>query len=222
MKKKILIIEDDIIIRKELQVLLNNQGYEIEGRDMLKDVREEMQAISPQLVLLDISLPEKNGYDICTEIRSFSKVPIIFVTSKNTMMDELNSIMLGGDDFITKPYNIPILLARVNALLRRAYQDQGEEIIEYQGIKLFVERNLVSYQDKEIELSKTEFRILLLLMKNPKKIVSRMELIEDLWQNRTYIDDNSLSVNMTRVREKLGRIDVRDFIHTKHKQGYCI
>ena len=136
-------------------------------------------------------------------------------------MDELHSIMLGGDDFITKPYNIPVLLARVNSLIHRAYLDE-EEVIEYHGIKLFVERNLVSYNNETVELSRTEFRILLIIMKNPERIVTRTELIEDLWQNRAYIDDNALSVNVTRIREKLGRIGVKDFIHTKYKQGYCI
>ena len=221
MKKKILIIEDDKIIRKELQLLLDNQGYDVKAMEKLSDVKKEIQFFNPHLVILDIKLPEKDGHEICSEIRGFSKVPIIFVTSKNTVMDELHSIMLGGDDFITKPYNIPVLLARVNSLIHRAYLDE-EEAIEYHGIKLFVERNLVSYNNETVELSRTEFRILLIIMKNPERIVTRTELIEDLWQNRAYIDDNALSVNVTRIREKLGRIGVKDFIHTKYKQGYCI
>jgi DNA-binding response OmpR family regulator len=221
MKKKILIIEDDKIIRKELQLLLDNQGYDVKAMEKLSDVKKEIQFFNPHLVILDIKLPEKDGHEICSEIRGFSKVPIIFVTSKNTVMDELHSIMLGGDDFITKPYNIPVLLARVNSLIHRAYLDE-EEVIEYHGIKLFVERNLVSYNNETVELSRTEFRILLIIMKNPERIVTRTELIEDLWQNRAYIDDNALSVNVTRIREKLGRIGVKDFIHTKYKQGYCI
>ena len=209
------------LLEKNYNCYLITKGYDVKAMEKLSDVKKEIQFFNPHLVILDIKLPEKDGHEICSEIRGFSKVPIIFVTSKNTVMDELHSIMLGGDDFITKPYNIPVLLARVNSLIHRAYLDE-EEVIEYHGIKLFVERNLVSYNNETVELSRTEFRILLIIMKNPERIVTRTELIEDLWQNRAYIDDNALSVNVTRIREKLGRIGVKDFIHTKYKQGYCI
>ena len=137
-------------------------------------------------------------------------------------MDELNSFICGGDDYITKPYNIPILLARISTILKRTYEKSENEKLEYKGITLYVEKNIVSYQEHEIELTKNEFKILLFLVKGKGKILSRTEIIEYLWDNEMFVDDNTLSVNIRRIRTKLEKIGVYNFIHTKHGQGYAV
>jgi DNA-binding response OmpR family regulator len=220
--KRVLIVEDDTIIRNEIAALLRNSGYEAFIPLDFSNVTGEVKAIAPHLILLDINLPVKDGYKICSDIRAFSNVPIIFVTSRNTDMDELNGMMIGGDDFITKPYNVPILLARISTILKRVYGKDELEYIACKGIKLYIEAGKVEYQKNIAELTKNETRILSFLIKHQGKIVPRADLIEYLWDNRMYVDDNALSVNITRIRAKLERIGVVDFIKTKHRQGYMI
>ena len=192
---KIMIIEDDPVIQGELQTLLNGNGYTTLGVRNFSAVTEQIQDEKPHLILLDIKLPGENGFALCSKIRTFSEVPIIFVTSCNTDMDELNSIMLGGDAFITKPYNTAILLAKIASL---------------------------DYHGQSVELTKNELKILYYLFKNGGKICSRGDMIEYLWDNQLYVDDNALSVNINRIREKLAGIGLTDFIKTKHRQGYTI
>ena len=216
---KIMIVEDDIEIREELKILLQNNGYEVKVTTNF----EEKQILEEQchLILLDINLPNKNGYEICSKIRTKSKLPIIFVTSRNSSMDELNGIMLGGDDYIEKPYNVPVLLARIQNLLNRVYpKEQKSSKVEYKGITLDILKSQVKYNDKEIELTKTEIKTLYYLLKNTDRIIARTEIIDYLWDNEFYADDNSLSVVITRLREKLKKIGVEHLIETKRGQGY--
>jgi len=222
MNRKILIVEDEPLIRNELTILLQSNGYETAAPDEFSDVTGQIKAEQPHLILLDIKLPGTSGFSLCTQIRTFSEVPIIFVTSCNTDMDELNSIMLGGDAFITKPYNTAILLAKIASLLRRAYPVQQSEQMACGGAVLRLESSSPDYNGQSVELTKNELKILYYLFKNAGKICARGDLVEFLWDNQLYVDDNALSVNINRIREKLAGIGLTDFIKTKHRQGYTI
>lgn len=201
---KIMIVEDDIEIREELKILLQNNGYEVKVTTNFENVEKQILEEQCHLILLDINLPNKNGYEICSKIRTKSKLPIIFVTSRNSSMDELNGIMLGGDDYIEKPYNVPVPLARIQNLLNRVYpKEQKSSKLEYKGITLDILKSQIKYNDKEIELTKTEIKTLYYLLKNTDRIIARTEIIDYLWDNEVYADDNSLSVVITRLREKL-------------------
>lgn len=219
---KIMIIEDDPVMQGELQTLLNGNGYATIGIKDFSAVIEQIRDEKPHLILLDIKLPGENGFALCSKIRTFSEVPIIFVTSCNTDMDELNSIMLGGDAFITKPYNTAILLAKIASLLKKAYPAQQREQIAYGDAVLHLESSSLDYHGQSVELTKNELKILYYLFKNGGKICSRGDMIEYLWDNQLYVDDNALSVNINRIREKLAGIGLTDFIKTKHRQGYTI
>lgn len=219
---KIIIVEDDKEIREELKILLENSGYEVQIISDFEHIIEKIIEEQVHLILLDINLPNKNGFEICSKIRAKSKVPIIFVTSRNNSMDELKGIMLGGDDYIEKPYNVPILLARIKNLLNRTYLEERESKIEYKGITLEVLKSKITYNKKEIELTKTEIKTLHYLFKNKDKIIPRADIIDFLWDNEVYADDNSLSVIVTRLREKLKEIGIENLIETKRGQGYKI
>ena len=219
---KIIIMEDDFQIREELTRFLQNSGYEVEKIFDFENVAENVLKQKPHLVLLDVNLPGQSGYEICTQIRAKSNVPIIFVTSQNNAMDELNGIMLGADDYIEKPYYIPILLARIQRCLNRAYPNENLNKIEYKQMVLDVLKSTISHQEKEIELTKTEFKTLYYLFTNQDKIVPREKIIDYLWDNGVYADDNSLSVIVTRLREKCKQLGIENFIETKRGQGYKI
>ena len=222
MKQRILIVEDDLTIQTQLKNLLSSNGYEVDVVSDFSKVIEQVKAFSPHLVLLDIKLPGNSGFDICSQIRIFSEIPIIFVTSSNMDMDELNSIMLGGDAFISKPYHTAILLAKIASLLKRAYPVLQSEQMAYGGAVLHLEASSLDYDGQSVELTKNELKILYYLFKNAGKICSRGDLVEFLWDNQLYVDDNALSVNINRIREKLAGIGLTDFIKTKHRQGYTI
>lgn len=222
MKQKISIIEDDPLIRNELKTLLQSHGYETSAPEDFSDVIGQIRAEQPHLILLDIKLPGTSGFSLCAQIRTFSEVPIIFVTSCSTDMDELSSIMLGGDAFITKPYNTAILLAKIASLLKRAYPVQQSEQMTCGGAVLHLESSRLDYGGQSVELTKNELKILYYLFKNTGKICSRGDMVEFLWDNQLYVDDNALSVNINRIREKLAGIGLKDFIKTKHRQGYTI
>ena len=222
MKKKILIVEDDLTIQTQLKTLLTGNGYEVFTVTNFSQIMEQIQEFAPHLVLLDIKLPENNGFEICAQIRTFSDMPIVFVTSSNTDMDELNSIMLGADAFITKPYNIAILLAKISALLKRTYFSSQTEIFTWNGAVLHLESSMIEYNGQKAELTKNELKILYYLFKNAGKICSRNDIVDFLWDNQLYVDDNALSVNITRIRDKLAAIGLIDFIKTKHRQGYIL
>ena len=201
---KIIIVEDDKEIREELKILLENSGHQVKLVTDFENVPQKIIDEQAHLVLLDINLPNKSGYEICSKIRTKSNIPIIFVTSRNNSMDELKGIMLGGDDYIEKPYNVPILLARIQNLLNRTYQKENKEsIIEYKGIVLDILKSTIKYQEKEIELKKTELKTLYFLLQHKDIIVPRADIINYLWDNEVYADDNSLSVIITRIRVKI-------------------
>lgn len=219
---KIFIVEDDKILREELAVLLEGYGYLCEMSDNFKTILDDILASQANLILLDINLPYVDGYHICREIRKVSDIPIIIVTSRNTDMDELMSMNLGADDFITKPYNTQILLAHISAILRRTVQVKSSDFYDYKGIRIFPNQSKIVRDNKEIELTKNELRILIFLVKNQGKIVSRVDLMDELWQSDEFVDDNTLTVNVNRLRKKLREIGADDLIQTKRGQGYIL
>lgn len=219
---KIFIVEDEITIRTELKTLLEKYDYDCQTTDDFTSIISMIEAAQPHLILLDINLPHFDGYHICREIRSRSQVPIMIVTSRNSDIDELMSMNLGADDFITKPYHTQILLARIAALLKRSYQTENESHIEHNGILLSLSNSTVSANGTNIELTKNEMKILHQLMQNKGNIQSRDELINALWQTDEFIDDNTLTVNINRLRKKLESIGVFDYLHTKRGMGYMV
>ena len=220
---KIMIIEDEANIRIELKTILENALYNVVLVDKFENVVNQILGENPDIILLDVNLPNKSGLDICMDLRKTSDIPIIFVTSKNTSMDELNCITLGGDDYISKPYNPPILLARISSILKRTKKiTENKNVLTHKGVTLDVLNATVKYNDDYIELSKTEMKILYYLFLNKDKIVDRISLVEYLWDNQSFIDDNTLSVNITRIRNKLSEIGVENFIETKRGLGYKI
>ena len=222
MKHRILIIEDDVAIQTQLKNLLTGNGYEAGSINEFPVAMEQVKSFQPNLILLDIKLPGSDGFSVCSQIRTFSNVPIIFVTSCNTDMDELSSIMLGGDAFITKPYNTAILLAKIASLLKRAYPVTEQEALSCHGITLHLESGKIEHGGQEADLTKNELKILYYLFTHAGTICARADIVEYLWDNRLYVDDNALSVNINRIRDKLSAIGVTDFIKTKHRQGYTI
>lgn len=222
MKHRILMIEDDFTIQTQLKTLLSGNGYEVDAVMNFSKIIGQVKAFEPHLILMDIKLPGISGFEVCSQIRVFSDMPIVFVTSSNTDMDELNSIMLGGDAFITKPYNTAILLAKIAALLRKAYASGQTEVFTWNGAALHLESSLIEYNGYTAELTKNEMKILYYLFKNAGKICSRNDIVDFLWDNQLYVDDNALSVNITRIRDKLAIIGLADFIKTKHRQGYTL
>lgn len=222
MKHKLMIIEDDPLIRNELRTLLIGNGYEVSAPEELTGIVDLVREEQPHLILLDIKLPHDSGFSICSQIRTFSEAPIVFVTSCSTDMDELNSIMLGGDAFITKPYHTAILLAKIASLLKKAYPAQQNEQMTYNGAVLHLESGMIEYEGRKAELTKNELKILYYLFKNAGKICNRADIVEFLWDNQLYVDDNALSVNVNRIREKLTGIGLENFIKTRHRQGYTL
>ena len=220
----IVIVEDDAVIRQELKLLLENALYQVTALSDFSDVASYVLDILPDLVLLDLNLPEESGFDICTKIRAASEVPVIFVTSLTDSMDELTGILKGGDDYITKPFQAPILLARIAAVLKRTRRETEQESMKltHRGVTLDIARGVVGYGKGKAELSKNELKILHLLFQRKGEIVPRSEIIEYLWDNQIFIDDNTLSVNITRIRGKLEEIGVRNLIETKRGMGYRI
>lgn len=217
---KIIIIEDDPAIREELALLLENEGYQATAVTDFSDVPRQVLAAAPGLILLDLGLPGRDGMSLCLDIRKVSRTPIIFVTSRDSASDELRALSLGGDDYITKPYNIPVLLARIRAVLRRAGGPAEPDTLEAEGLTLHLTRGTVSTGDRSAELTRNELKILAHLMAHTGEIVSRADLIDALWDSQIYIDDNTLSVNMTRLRAKLEEIGLPGFIKTRRGMGY--
>ena len=219
----IMIIDDNVQLQNEIGNLLIANRYSILKPKDFNNIPKIVKEDNPDLILLDINLPNDDGFKICTEIRSFSKIPIIFITSRNTNIDELMAITLGGDDFITKPYNTQILLARINALIKRAYPNNSNlDVIEHNGFKLNILSSTIEYNGNSEELTKNEMKILYYLLINKGKIVSRAAIMEYLWDSSMFVNDNTLTVNITRIRNKIEEIGLKDFIKTKRGQGYII
>ncbi len=222
MNNKIFIIEDEEKIRLELSTFLNRYGYETSYSTDFENIVDISLKEEPDIILLDINLPYYDGYYICREIRRKSNVPIIVVTSKNSEVDELMSMNLGADDFITKPYNTQILLARIASIIRRTYQNLDSEVFEFKGLKYNMSTSEMTFDNKKCELTKNESKILFTLMKNKERIVSRNDLMKALWQDDEFVDDNTLTVNINRLRKKLEEIGAVDYIQTKRGQGYIL
>ncbi|MBD8942251.1 MAG: DNA-binding response regulator [Clostridiales bacterium] len=219
----IYIVEDDENIREELKLLLNTSGYEVCTTIDYKNAADDILSVNPDMVLLDVNLEGISGLTICDRLREKSDVPIIFVTGNNTSMDELNCIIRGGDDYISKPYQPPILLARIAALLKRTKKStdkKSDTILECGNVRLDTSVALIYKDNKKAELTKNEMKILYYLFANKGKIISREELIDYLWDNDVFIDDNALSVNVTRIRNKLKELDEEKLIQTKRGMGY--
>ncbi len=220
----IVIVEDDAVIRQELKLLLENALYQVTALDDFSDVASFVLSAEPDLVLLDLNLPEESGFDICSKIRAESEVPVIFVTSRTDSMDELTGILKGGDDYITKPFQAPVLLARIGAVLKRTCRNVKEEPVSFvhREVELHVARGTVRFRGVQTELSKNELKILHLLFRRKGEIVSRADMIEYLWDDQVFIDDNTLSVNITRTRGKLAGVVISDLIERKRGLGYRI
>jgi len=220
---RIFIVEDDMTIARTLSEHLRKWDYEAEYAKDFKNVTERFIEFDPQLVILDIMLPLFNGFYWCQEIRKISKVPIVFLSSASDNMNIVMAMNMGGDDFIEKPFDLNVVTAKVQAVLRRAYAFQGAvEVIECRGIVLKLNDATVNVRGREKELTKNEFRILRLLMEKAGRIVPRDEIIENLWESDEFIDDNTLTVNVTRLRKKLESLGASDLIRTKKGIGYII
>lgn len=221
-KGKILVAEDHKPIRDELCNFLSKYGYEAIPLTNYETIIEDCIKEQADLILLDINLPVLDGYYICREIRSQSDIPIIVVTSRDSEMDELMSMNLGADDFITKPYNTQILMARIASILRRSKKTEIQNVIFCKDMKVCLNDSTAEYHGNKIELTKNEIRILYTLIKHQGSIVSRDELMEMLWQSNEFVDDNTLTVNVNRLRKRMDSIGWKNKIQTKRGQGYMI
>lgn len=220
---KILIVEDDKVIAASLREHLLAWDYDAECVKDLRKVIDEFAAFSPQAVLMDIGLPFYNGYFWCKKIREISKVPVIFLSSASDNMNIVMAMNMGGDDFIAKPFDFEVLTAKLQAVLRRTYSSGiKDSFIEHDGLILDMESAILVSGDNRIELTKNDYRIMELLMRNAGRVVSRDKIMERLWQSDEFIDDNTLTVNMTRLRKKLEAEGLRDVIKTKKGMGYII
>ena len=220
---KILIVEDDETIAGGLKNHLEKWNYQVECMTDFKDVMGKFVEFEPQLVLLDIVLPFFNGFHWCQEIRKISKVPIIFLSSANDNMNIVMAMNMGGDEFIEKPFDLNVVTAKVQAVLRRTYEFRGTaDVMEWNGAILNLADATVLYQDQKLELSKNEFKILQILLENTGKIVSRESIMTRLWDSNEFIDDNTLTVNVARLRKKMEQIGLGGKIITKKGIGYMV
>lgn len=220
---RILIVEDDKKLRNELEIFLNNNGYQAYSLETFENTISDILNMNPDLILLDINLPGADGQYICKELRKKSNMPIIIITSRDNELDELLSINYGADHYITKPFNIQILLAKITSILRRTniIADIGDKI-DAKDFILNISKSTIEREDKWVELTKNEFRILKFLVQNREKIVSREEIMECLWDNESFVDDNTLTVNINRVRTKLEDLGLKELLETKRGQGYML
>lgn len=220
---RILIVEDDMGIAQAIQAGAERWGLEAQCVRGFRNVMEEFTAFDPHLVLLDITLPFFNGYHWCGEIRKLSKVPILFISSAADNMNIVMAMNMGGDDFIAKPFDQSVLIAKMQALLRRSYDfGPAAPVLEHKGAVLDTGDNTLRYQGRKIELTRNEYRILLALMESRGKVVSREKLMERLWESDSFVDENTLTVNINRLRRKLDSAGLRDLITTRFGVGYLI
>jgi DNA-binding response OmpR family regulator len=223
---KILIIEDDTSLRTQVKEVLENYEFEVVAVIDFQRVEEIFEEEKPDLVILDINLPYYNGNYYCKKIRKSSRVPIIITSARNSDMDQIMSMELGADDYIIKPFNIPVLLAKINAMLRRTMGDysttEQNKTFSLKGLKLEDDNFKLSYKGKILDLSKNEYRLMKSLMQKPDVIISREELLDLLWDNNQFIDDNTLTVNVTRLKGKLSTLGLPQLIQTKRGAGYLL
>jgi len=218
--KKILIIEDDLSLCNELKTLLENSNYQALTLTTFKDAKEQILSLAPDLILLDINIPYINGEILLKELRKESNIPVIMVTSRNNEVDEVLSISYGADDYITKPYNPTILLLRIGSIFKRL--NQNNPIQTYKNLNINIQKGIITKDSKEITLTKNEMIIFNYLLSNQNRIVTRDEIMTDLWNNNEYINDNALTVNISRLRGKLRDIGHEDLIETRKGQGYIL
>ena len=219
---KIFVVEDETEICKELSVLLQKYGYAYESSTDFAHITDHILKAEADLVLLDINLPYQDGYTICREIRKQSDIPIIVLTSRNTDFDELMSLNIGADDFISKPYNAQVLIARIQKILKRTYEAQLNSVLIHKGLTINLLKAAASYGDKEVDLTKNELGILRLLVVNKGNVIPRDAIIDELWQSDEFIDENTLNVNIVRLRKKLSDIGAPDYLETKRGLGYKV
>lgn len=219
---KVFVVEDDAALRGELLHILGMQGFECSTTDRFATAVDEILAYGPDCVVLDLKLPEVSGFDICRDLRKKSEIPVIMLTSSDSEFDELMSMNLGADDFVTKPYNPAILVARIQSVLRRTQTQAPPSRITHNGLTLDLARGRVSAQNQTVELTRNELKILALLMENHDTIISRQEIMNELWQSDEFIDDNTLTVNINRLRKSLADIGVVDYLSTRRGQGYIV
>lgn len=219
---KIFVVEDETEICKELSVLLQKYGYAYESSTDFAHITDHILKAEADLVLLDINLPYQDGYTICREIRKQSDIPIIVLTSRNTDFDELMSLNIGADDFISKPYNAQVLITRIQKILKRTYEAQVNSVLIHKGLTINLLKATASYGDKEVDLTKNELGILRLLVVNKGNVIPRDAIIDELWQSDEFIDENTLNVNIVRLRKKLSEIGAPDYLETKRGLGYKV
>lgn len=220
--EKLLIVEDEEKIRKELGAALEKKGYSCTLIDTFEDVAGQIEDAAPDLVLLDLNLPVQDGFTVCREVRSRMDVPIIVVTSSDSDMDELMSLNLGADDFITKPYNMHILQAHIATVLHRAYGRKQSMLLSHKGLVLDLLKGRISYRGKEADLTKNELGILRLLMEHAGCIISRNDIICQLWEMEEFVEESTLNVNINRLRKKLAELGLDDYLVTKRGMGYMV
>lgn len=221
--KRILLIEDDLDVARELALSLRKWAFEVELIDEFNNITREFIDKKPSIVLVDVNLPFYDGFYWCEKIREISKVPIIFLSSRDSNMDIIMGINNGGDDYITKPFSVEVLISKINALLRRSYDyNSSDSLIYYNDAVLDIEKCIFRYKDNEIDLTKNEIKILSLLIKNKGKVVSREKLMMGLWNDDEFVSDNTLTVNITRLRGRIKELGLDDVIKTKKGIGYLI
>ena len=220
---KILIVEDDETIASTVEKRITAWGYEARRVLDFRNVISEFAAFDPQLVLLDVMLPFYNGYHWCNEIRKISKVPVIFLSSAADNMNIVMAMNMGGDDFVSKPFDLDVLIAKIQAVLRRTYDFNGQTgLLEHRGAILSMSDAVLTYQGERVNLTQNEYRILLTLMENKGKIVNRDLLMTKLWETDSFVDENTLTVNVTRLRKKLAEAGLENYIITKKGIGYMV
>lgn len=221
-KWKIFLVEDDKVIAEEIKRHLKFWNYEIKIAEDFQNIFDDFKNFNPDLVLMDVSLPFYNGYHWCKIIRKNSKVPILFISVADENLNLIMAMDLGADDYLTKPFELELLQIKIRALLRRAYEYIETKNIFYKDIRLNCDNMIISRENKEIELTKNEFKILEILLEKPGKVVNRDEIIDKIWQTDSYIDDNTLTVNVMRLRKKLEEINIFELIKTKKGVGYYV
>lgn len=221
---KIMIVEDDPKMKKIILESAIKWGFEGLAVEAFESVYNSFLKFEPHIVLMDINLPAYDGFYWCQRIREVSKVPLIFISSRDSNMDIIMAMNMGGDDFIQKPFSLDVLMAKMNALLRRTYSyvDTLTNVIEHNGAVLDLKDNHLQYHEKRADLTKNEYRILYILLKKPGQVVSREEIMRGLWEDESFVDDNTLTVNINRLRRKLEDVGLDDFIQTRKGQGYIV
>ena len=221
---KIMVVEDDPKLREIIIENIRKWGFEGLAVTDFTAVLSEFLQFEPHLLLMDINLPAFDGFYWCDRIRRISRVPILFISSRDSNMDIIMAMNMGGDDYIQKPFSLEVLMAKMNALLRRSYSYAGLEanVVEHNGVILDLKDSHLQYKDQEVELTKNEYRIAYILMKKSGQVVSRDEIMHGLWEDESFVDDNTLTVNINRLRRKLRDIGLNDFIQTRKGQGYII